>query len=187
MKKVESKLNKKLLLQMGYALLFLIFGVVLVLKSDITNNLTRILLGVFFLINAGLQVYLSLDKETTPLFKYNLYIGILECLLGVFMLLNLFHLTNILNIGLGIFIIIEAIGKFIQFILFKKANESYHKIFLASSLLFVFMGVLLFINPFYMIVITRTVGLFILFYTIIELNTLILLKNRTKQIAKLWK
>lgn len=187
MKKMEERFNKIMLIEIAYSLLYGIFGLILCLKSEIANTTVGILIGIFFLIAGCMQIYTFIDKTKIKLFKYNIGLGILDIILGIFIMLDPLTLINILNISLGIWILIEGIYRISYFYRFKKVGEESNKILLASALLFIFMGVLIIFNPFRSIVITRTIGIFIILYSILNINNLVLLKRRSKHFLKLLK
>lgn len=187
MKKIEEKFNKILLVEMGFSIVFAILGLIIVLKSEIANSVAGTLIGIFFMVAGIIQIYTFIDKSKIRLFKCNLVIGILNLLLGIFIMLNPLTLVDILNISLGIWLLIDGIGKLILFMNLKKVEEESKKIFLVSSLLLIFMGIVIIINPFRSIVITKTIGIFIILYNIVNLNDLVLLKRRSKKFLKLFK
>lgn len=187
MKKVEEKFNKIILVEMGFTILFAILGLILFLNSEVTNSLARTLTGTFFLIAGIIQSYTFIDKSKIKLFRYNIFIGLLDIILGVFIMINPLSLVNILNISLGIWIIVEGLSKFILFYNLKTVKEESNKIFLVSTLLFIFMGVVLIINPFISLVITKIIGIFLMLSNIVNISDLVLLKRRSKKFLKLFK
>lgn len=187
MKKIEEKFNKIMLLEMGFSILYLLLGVIIFLKSEIANSVAGILIGIFFLISGCIQIYTFLDKSKIRLFRCNIYIGILEFILGIFIMLNPLTLIDILNISLGLWILIEGLNRGIYFYQLKKVGEETNKIFLTSALLLVFMGIIIILNPFRSIVITKMIGIFIILYNVVNLNNLVLLKRRCKKFLKLFK
>jgi len=187
MKKLEEKFNKIVLLEMGFSILFVILGLIMFLYSEIANSVARTLIGTFFLIAGVIKMYTAVEKSKIKLFKNNIFIGILNIILGIFIMLNPLPIINILNISLGIWIIVEGISKFILFYNLKNVKEESNKIFLVSTLLFMFMGVVLIINPFVSLVITKTIGIFIMMINIVNVSDLVLLKRRSKKFLKLFK
>ena len=187
MKKMEAKFNKIILVEIGFSILYAILGLIIFLKSEITNSIVGTLIGTFFLIAGIIQIYTYIDKSKICLFRSNLVIGIINLLLGMFIMLNPLTLVDILNISLGIWLLVEGISKFILYTNLKKVNEETNKIFLVSTLLLIFMGVVIILNPFRSMVITKTIGIFIILYNIVNINDLVLLKRRSKKFLKLFK
>lgn len=187
MKKLEERFNKILLTEMGFSIIYAILGLILVLKSEIANTVAGTLVGIFFLLGGLIQIYTFLDKNKLEIFKANIVLGILNVILGIFMILNPLKLVDILNISLGVWILLDGISKVILFFKLKKVNEESNKIILVMALLLIFMGVLMVLNPFRSIVITKTIGIFIILDNIINLNHLVLLKRRSKNFLKNFK
>jgi uncharacterized membrane protein HdeD (DUF308 family) len=187
MKNIEDRFNKIILLEMAFSVLYAILGIVIFLKSEMTISVVGTLIGVFFLISGIIEVYTFFDKYKIRLFRSNIIIGILTAILGILMILYPKTTVSVLNIGLGIWILFEGIGKFILFINLKKIKDSCSKIILVSSLLSIFLGVVIIINPFSTILVAKSVGIFIILYNILNLNDLVLLKRRSKYFLKLFK
>ena len=187
MKKIEEKFNKIILVEIGFSLLYALLGLIIFLKSEIANSVVGTLIGTFFLIAGLIQIYTFIDKSKIRLFKCNIVTGILNILLGIFIMLNPLTLVDILNISLGVWLVVESISKFILYVNLKKIQEETNKIFLVSTLLLLFMGVIIIINPFRSMLITQTIGIFIILYNIVNINDLVLLKRRSKKFLKLFK
>ncbi len=187
MKEIEKNFNKILFLDMIFYVGYAILGVIIFLESEMTNNIVGVLIGSFLLINGLIFVYKYLDKTKIKLFKSSLIFGIINIFLGIFIMLNPLTLVNILNIGLGVWILIEGVNKSIIFIELKKVQEDANKLILVSSFLLILIGILMVINPFRSLVITKLVGVFIILDSIINLNDLVLLKKRSNYFIKHFK
>ena len=187
MKKIEESFNKILLIEMSYSILYAIFGLIIFLKSEIANTMAGIIIGIFFLIAGIVQIYTFIDKNKIKLFKTNLIIGIINIILGLFIMVNPLKMLNILNISLGIAILIDGISKFLLFYNLKKVGEESKKIILVSTILLIFLSIMIIVNPFRTLVITKTIGIFIILNSIVDLNDLVLLKKRSKKFLKNFK
>lgn len=187
LKKIEEKFNQMLLIEMGFSIVYAILGLIIFIKSEIANSVVGTLIGIFFIIAGLIEIYTFVDKSKIRIFKSNLVIGILKVLLGIFIILDPLTLIDILNISLGIGVLVEGISKFILYLNLKSIKEESNKIFLVSTLLLIFMGILIIVNPFRSLVITKTIGIFIILYNIVNLNDLVLLKRRGKKFLKLFK
>lgn len=187
LKKIEERFNQMILIEMGFSIVYAILGLIIFLKSEIANSVVGTMIGIFFIIAGLIEIYTFVDKSKIRLFKSNLIIGILNILLGVFIMLDPLTLVDILNISLGIWMLVAGISKFMLFLNLKGIQEESNKIFLVSALLLVFMGIIIIVNPFRSLVITKTIGIFIILYNIVNLNDLVLLKRRGKKFLKLFK
>ncbi len=187
MKKVETEFEKIMKIEIVFSLLYALLGIFIFWKSEMTNNVVGILIGMFFLISGMLTIFTSIDKVKIKLFHYNIFFGILSIVLGILIMLNPLSIINILNISLGIWTIVKSINKIIYFVILKKVKENSNKLLLVSALFLFFLGILLIIYPFRSIIVTKAVGIFILLINILNINDLVLLKKRGEVFLKLLK
>lgn len=187
LKKIEEKFNKLILVEMSFSVAYAVLGLIIFLNSEIANSVAGILIGIFFMFAGIIQIYTFIDKTKIRLFRSNIFFGILNTLLGIFIMLNPLTIVDILNISLGIWLLLDGISKLILFFNLKKIEEESNKIFLVTSMLLIFMGIVIIINPFRSLVITKTIGIFIILSNILNLNDLVLLKRRSKKFLKFFK
>lgn len=187
LKKVTESFQKIIFIEMFFSILYALLGLVVFLNSEMTNKMIGLLIGTFFLISGILSIFTFVDKNKIRLFRWNLIFGILSLLLGILIMFNPLSIVNFLNITLGIWLIVEAFNKIVYFTYLKKVGEESGKILLVSSILFFFLGIMIILNPFRSLLITKTIGIFIILYNILNLNDLVLLKRRSKNFLKLFK
>ena len=187
MKKLEQAIDNLFFNEMVGSVVFAILGVIIAVKTEMTNKIVGILIGICFLLFGLYYIYMTFEKNKMKLFHYNYIFGILSILLGIFIIFNPFTLLNFLNLSLGIWLIMESINKFIYFIYLKKEKTPMNNVLLTSSILLMVLGILLIFNPFTTIIITRTIGIFIILYNMINLNDLVLLRKRSKKILEILK
>lgn len=187
MKKIEQGFQKIIFMEMVYATSFAIVGLIITLNSEMTNKVVGLLMGAFLLVLGILNLFSFIDKNKIKLFRYNFIFGILNIILGLFVMFNPLSIVNFLNITLGLWFVVESINKIVYFMYLKKVGEESKKVVLVSSILFLLLGILIIINPFRSIVITRTVGIFIILCNILNLNDLVLLRKRSKNFLKNFK
>ncbi len=187
MKKLEQSFQKIIYIEMVYAVIYAIIGLIIAINSEMTNKAVGLLMGTFLLVAGILNLFSFIDKSKIKLFHYNFLFGILNILLGLFVMFNPLSILNFLNITLGIWLVVESINKIVYFVYLKKVEEESSKIVLASAILFLILGIMIIVNPFRSIVITRTVGIFIILCNVLNLNDLVLLKRRSKNFLKLFK
>ena len=187
MKKIEEGFNKLIGIEITFSILYTLLGILIYIKSEMTNSIVGTMIGTFFLLAGMIKIFTFIDKNKITLFKYNLFFGIISIILGIMIMLNPMSIINILSIGLGIWILIEGINKIVYFLFLKKVKERSSILILVSSLLFIFLGIVLIIYPFRSMIITKAVGAFIVLYNVLNLNDLILLKRRGKEFLKFFK
>ena len=187
MKKLEQEFDKMIFKEMVFSILFAILGVIIIVKSEMTNKVVGILIGLFFLCFGLYYIYTAFEKNKLKIFHYNYIFGILSIVLGILIIFNPFSIINLLNLMLGIWFIVESCNKFVYFLYLRKAKTPFKGILLTSSIFLMIFGIMLLFNPFTTMVITKVVGMFILLYNLINLNDLVLFKRKEKKIVELLK
>lgn len=186
MKKIEETFKDVIFKEIVIAVCYFLLGFIIFIKSDMTNIVVGLLIGLFLLINSAFLVYTSIMKIKIKAFRYNFIFGIIGFILAIFIMFNPLKILNILNITLGIFLIIEAVNKLILY-KYLNSEKDIKKIILTSGILLLVFGIILIINPFRTQVITKTVGMFIMVYNVININDYILFKKRCDKVIKLFK
>lgn len=187
MKKLEKEFDKMLFKEMVFSVIFAILGVIIIAKSEMTNKVVGILIGIFLLLFGIYYIYTAFERNRLKLFHYNYLFGILSILLGIFIIFNPFSIINFLNILLGIWLIEESVKKFVYFLYLRRENAPFKSVLILSSVLLMFLGIMLLFNPFTTMVITKTVGMFILLYNLVNLSDLVLLRRNSKMVLEILK
>ncbi len=130
MKKLEQGFQKIIFMEIVYAVVFAIIGLIIALNSEMTNKVVGLLMGTFLLVLGILNFFSFIDKNKIKLFSYNFIFGILNIILGMFVMFNPLSIVNFLNITLGIWFIIESVNKIVYFIYLKKVGEESSKVVL---------------------------------------------------------
>ena len=169
---------------MIYSVVFAILGLIIFLNSDMTNKTAGLLIGIFFLFDGILYLYMFLQRKDISFWKINVFYGVLSIILGIFIMFNPLAMINFLNILLGLWLFVEGISKFMYFYRFRKIEESSYRVVLVSSISMVLLGLIAMFNPFRAIIITKTVGMVIVLYNVLNLNDLVLFKKRCSKFMK---
>lgn len=185
MKNIEKSFQKIIFIEMVFSVLYALLGLFIFLNSEITNKIVGVCMGTFFIISGIASIFSFIEKSKIKIFHYNIVFGIASVVVGIFSMLNPLSIVNFLNISIGIWLLIESINKFIYFLFLRKVNSKSANILLVSSLLLLILAILIIVNPFRSMVITKTVGIFIILYNILNLNDLVLLKRRGNKILQL--
>lgn len=186
MKKREKGYKMVILLEMIVAVISLVIGLITYLKSDITKPIVGLIIGTLFLIQGIVWLFSFIEKNKIKLFQFNIFTSILSILLGLFTLFNPLSLGNGLNISLGLYLLINGGQKLCYFGILKSIKEESNKIVLTSALLFIFQGILLIINLFNLETI-KIIGAFLFLASILNINDLVLLQRRGKELLKEFK
>ena len=185
--KIKCDFKKVMLGNIFLTILFLILGVVIYLHPLFTLKTVGILISVYFIIMGLFNIYEYLIRNNNPLFKMNIFIGIVLILLGIFTIINPFNMFKILTLALGIYLIITSLIKIFESIKLKKYGFDGWLVILASSVLELILGVFIAINPMASIDIVEVTGIFIVLGSILELVDIILCYSKAIEIEKLIK
>lgn len=185
-KALENQFNLYMLLNMGLAIVMIILGLILYINPSIAIKTASWIIGIFFIIQGVALIY-SYIKSNINLMSLNMAMGIIVILLGIFILSNPFAIINVLNIGLGIWLIVSGAYKINFAIQLKKVKESSWLITLVVGIISIIFALMVIFNPFAKLVLVQVIGLFMIVYAIIDLTDSLLLKNRAKQFIKLFK
>jgi len=154
-------------------------GVLFLFWPDLSVTVLGVLFGLNILAFGCINLYSYKKRSDLPFFTYYLVYGIAGLLLGVLTILNPFLFTQVVTIFIGLWILYMAIVKFEFSLRLKKMEESSWLLFLVSSVLEVFMSILIFVNPFSNLVITTLSGAYFILCGIINCTDAILAKNRS--------
>lgn len=187
MKKIEQAFNKILFTEMIYSVVYAIIGFIIFLKSEMTNTVVGMLIGTFLIINGILSLFSFINRNKFKLFRCNILFGIIKIILGIFILFSPLSILNFLNILLGVVLLVESSNKIVYFLYLRKVKENSSKMILASAVLFMLLGIMILLNPFRTLIITKIVGIFIMLYNILNINDLVLLKKRSQKFLQLFK
>lgn len=187
MKNIEQTFKKIMNMEIFFSILYAFIGVIVFFNSEMTNKVVGQLIGTFFLLSGIFSIFTFIDKNKIKLFRYNALFGILSILLGIGIMFNPLSLIDFLNITFGIWLVVASFHKIVYYFYLKKVKEECNKLFLVSFISVLLLGILIILNPFRSLLITKSVGIFVVLYNIVNLNDLFLLKRRAKIFLKLFK
>ncbi len=167
--------------------LFLLIGVIMYSKPLMVANVTGIIMGIYLFLYGVFEIYEFLIRKSNPLFKFNIFLGVLAIILGIIIITNPFKLIKILTIILGIYLTLVAIFKAINAIRLKKCGFDGWLILLVTSILILIFGVFTAINPLATMDIIEVAGIFIILASVLEICNLIMMYGKAKEIVDLLK
>lgn len=184
MKKLNYNFNQLLFGEMIYFVILVIFGVVVFFNNRLSSNTTAILIGIFIIIKSILGIMAHYNQKQYFLYQFSVILGVLGFILALFLIINPFKLLNNIGLLLGIWLIGEALNKYMIYSKYKKKKEKCASILGLSAVITAFMAILLIINPFVAFALTNLSGAFLVFYGIITLSDLVLIKNHSQELLK---
>lgn len=168
------------------SILMIILSIFLILKPLKSLEVFVIAFSIIMLINgiSSFISYFQIDKEER-LFSFDLIIGLITIISGIFIFIYRLDLINIFPIILGIWIIVNNLFKIQLSINLSVIKNSGWVYLVILSILMIVLGILLITNPFSSAVtITALSGIFLLISEIISLCESIYVLSKIKKYDK---
>lgn len=177
----EKKYNNIKLLEILIAIVFIVFGIILILNKTVSDKFISTFLGILILVEATLNIYSAVMSDSNKIFKINILFGLIFILLAIFLFVNPIKFVNYITIYYGTYLIINGIKGFINSIKYKLIKEDSWLIILVMSILTISLGVLMIFYPFESFGIIEIVGIFSILFGLLTINTSNLLRNRVEK------
>lgn len=146
------------------SMLFLILGILLIIKPSETISVISILLGMVLFIMGFLKLvdyFTSKDKE-----DYLLIFALIATVLGVIVLCCSDVITGIFRVALGIWIIASGIRNFQTSLVWKEVKSGLWTVTVLCALLMIIAGIVILVSTTLAI---RIVGITIIIYAILDI------------------
>ena len=183
-KELKKNFNKIFLTSIITSILFIAFGIFLLIKPDTTLKIISYTIGIIMLLLGAFSFskYIS-EKEKS--INFNLIYAVICIVMGLVLILNPTALATIIPFILGFWIIINSVIK-MQYALELRNNEnSAWVLTLVISLLILIWGLVFVFNPFAgAMAITQMIGIFIIIYSVLDLVDSVIIHKNVKDICK---
>ncbi|MGN1379422.1 MAG: HdeD family acid-resistance protein [Bacilli bacterium] len=183
---ISERFSKMLSLSIVASIVIALIGVVLLFMPRLSNKIIGVMLGALFLLYGITTIYKYITRNGAKLYSLNLVYGIIILLIGAIIILVPFSVTSFLTICLGLYLIVMGLNKITYGVWFKIGNHSSWLITLVIGIMLIFFGILVLANPFSSLTITKLVGAFLILASILDITDLILLKNKSDEITKIF-
>lgn len=153
------------------SIIMILISILLIINPTGVLNVVMIIFGLAILIDGILRFisYFKSEKESR-VFSVELFMGIVEIMAGILVLIGKGIFISILPILIGIWIIVRSIMKLQISFNLKSADSERWILILISSIVSLLLGVLIILNPFGTVVtITVIAGIILLISSIIDL------------------
>lgn len=177
----EKKYNNIKLLEILIAIVFIVFGIILILNKTVSDKFISTFLGILILVEATLNIYSAVMSDSNKIFKTNILFGLIFILIAIFLFVNPIKFVNYITIYYGTYLIINGIKEFINSVKYKLIKEDSWLIILIMSILTASLGVLMIFYPFESFGIIEIVGIFSILFGLLTINTSNLLRNRVEK------
>lgn len=183
---MKKKLSKKFSAEIIASLVIFLFGLLLLLKSEITIIAITYVIGAT-LIGLGFLAVIKFTKN----FKQNtggeldIVYGIVTIIMGLIVIKNPKVIGSIIPIILGMIIIIKSTAKLQESIELKVKESEMWLSTLIISIVSLICGVVLLFNPFQgAVILTQIIGGFIMLYSALDIASTIIISKTVNDIIK---
>lgn len=186
---MERKIKKMCNTSLLISIVFIIVGLFLFIRPDTTLSIISYIIGGTLLLSGIFSIYKYFTTELIGnMFSFDLVYGVLLIIAGMFLVFKPNLLATLFPIILGIWIIINSVTKFQYALVLKKAkNEDFGYKVLISVLTLIW-GIVLLYNPFASsLLITQTIGVFIIVYAVLDIIDNFIIRKNINDILDVFK
>ena len=112
--------------------------------------------------------------------------GIILFALGLIIILIPFSVSSFITVCLGLYLIVTGANKITYGVWFKIGNDQAWLITVVIGIMLILFGILVVVNPFSRLTITKLVGAFFILASVLDITDTILLRKRSDEITKIF-
>ncbi len=183
---IAKRFNQLILSTILADLLIAVIGVVMMLVPEMSNKVIGILMGVAFLFSGASSIYKYFYRDGAKLYSLNLFFGLISIIMGVVVMVYPYSVMRFVTVCLGIYLIAMGALNLNYGRWFKIGNDPSWLITIVIGILLIAFGIIVIINPFADLSVTMVMGMFLLFLAIFQITDAIMLKQRAKEIVKIF-
>ncbi len=159
-----------------------ILGILIIFKSEVTIIAISYLVGgVLIALGAFAIIQFIKNIEISGKNDLDILYGVVTIILGLLIVKNPKLIASVLPIIIGVAIIINSSTKLQYAFELKKENNQQWKTTMIISIISVVCGVILLFNPFQgAVIITQTIGIFIIIYAVLDIVSTSIIKKNVK-------
>ena len=178
-----KKLNKYFNISIVIAIIFAALGIILMSYPDISFNAISYCIAGILIIN-GLVLFV-VDYKTYSLFVNTFFYAILSIIGGVLVLIQQSELKMAILICLGIWFIAGGLFKLRFSAYLRDSNIFYSVLSVIANIITIICGVILLMNPIESVeIVTVSMGIILLVYSIVDLIDMIVIKKNVNGISR---
>lgn len=172
------------LYEMILALVFILFGSILLINKVVSEKTIAISLGLLVLIDGAINIYSNFMPNNDGEYKKEFIFGILYCIVSILLFINIMKFVNYIQIYYSTYLVLFGINQLITAIRLKMINDKSFLLILFMAILMVALGGLLLFYPYVSFTIYELYAIFSILFGLLRLNTCNLLKNRAEEIVE---
>lgn len=180
----ERELEKYLNTFLIFSLVLVFIGIIIAVWMSSAIHISAILIGISILASSILYFVYFLRRRKFSFYRFSLFYGIIGLIISLF-----FFVTDPVESTrycalLGLYMIFMTSEQLMETFYLFRAHDHNFVFLLVSSLLSVFLGILVWINPFEHLFISEVLGIFIILYYILHLTELFYLRNHVSELVE---
>ncbi len=175
---LDRLMNKVMWYEIIASAVMIIFGLIFLINPTTSTKAVSILFGLGVIASSAIAIYEGMKRRDLPFFKYFILYGVLGLIVGLLAVLSPFTFSQIVTVFVGLWMICQAITKIDFGLRLKIISENAWLFLILSSVLQIFMAILIFINPFSNLLITQIVGAYLVLNGVMNATNSFLTKNR---------
>lgn len=189
MNKVIKRFESLMLYSLVMPILDIIVGILFLKFTEFSMKVNITILGVSIILH-GLFYFIRYiyDGLGTKVFSFELIVGVMAVILGVFTIFSPFEAIKSIGIFFCIWLCVRAVNIIYYGILFMKNKQDFSPLTLFIAVLMIVMGILVAFNPFkaFMLV-TRLIGVFMICSGLFDGMICFLFRKNAKNILEIFK
>ena len=187
MKEIRKNFNLLTIGAMMLDVIIIVLGMFLIANPSVGINSALMLLGIILIVS-GLYSLVKYSVNKQIIFRFELIYGIASLVAGLLALFKPFAVANLITVLVGFWLIITSIFKFAVALELKKVNIESWTFDMSLSVITIFLGLLLVINPFRGYIILSTyAAIMLIVYAGVDLVEQLTIRRRANKIMKFFK
>ena len=182
----SDKFRKIISTSLASSIILLLVGLIMLFLPSLTNKIIGIVIGIMMLISGANTINKYFKRNGAKLYSFNMIFGIVLFVLGLIVILLPFSISSFITVCLGLYLIISGANKITYAVWFKIGNDPSWLITLVVGIMLIFFGILVIVNPFSMLTITKLVGIFFIISSVLDITSTILVHKRSEEITKIF-
>lgn len=172
-----KKENKITMNNLVYALLFLVFGIILLTSTEDLITIASKVIGIILIIIGAVKtiVYIYMKGKLGDYKLSELILGLLIIFCGSLLLVYSGALSFAIRTIIGLWILFAGVNRIILAISIKAVDNTGFKVYLVTSILMTIIGICLISGLF-----DKIIGIFIIIYSITEIVNYVYFRTKNK-------
>lgn len=182
----SDRFRKMTTTSLASSVILLVVGLIMLFLPGLTNKIIGVVIGAMMLLSGFNMVYKYMKRDGAKLYSFNMIFGIILFVLGLIIILMPFTVSSFVTVCLGLYLIVTGANKITYGVWFKIGNDPSWLITVVIGIMLTVFGVMVIVNPFSSLTITKLVGAFFIISSVLDITDTILLRKRSDEITKIF-